>query len=557
MIVKPPESAPRRGFPLAIWLVVALQTMLMVGLTVLYPPFQAPDEAAHIDYVLAHRHGQWFDGTGERRLQAGVVVARGQVPATQFREHVGGRAPLPRSMRKSFDSLGTGASDDPFPNQMTQHPPLYYAAAAGFSYLLPGFDHRRFDLQIFWLRLFSVLLLAPVPLLIYGAARRAGRRHSVALVAAIIPLSMPVYLRTGASVTNDSLVTLLTVVVAALLVRVAWGDLGRRTAVLLGLAWGAALLTKGFALALPPAIVLAYLVGATGPVKDRFRAAWPGIVISGGVGLAVGGWWWIRNVVVYGTVQPDGFADLSDALRQQAFGRDRPGAGDIDFFATFFRLLGQRMWGSLGLTDDPSLPHVVLFTASALFLAALVASVVAGSTRFRGSLNTSGWTVGRALSLILPAALMLGAMYVGSRSFYLRGHQPIGINARYLTPAILGLAICAAVVLDLAAGRLRRWLPAVALVASLLFVALSGYRVLSVEMSSASPDPSRRLTDALHFVVGWAPFPSAVTGALVVLTVLLALASVVVLAVGSAREQPERSVSCSDQIRRSSGADLA
>jgi len=534
-----PESVARRRFPLAVWLIVALQTMLMLGTTVLYPPFQSPDEVAHIDYVLAHRQGEWFDRVGERHYQSGVIAARAQGPDTQFRAHVGGTPPVPRSMRKSFDALGTGPSDSPFPNQMVQHPPLYYALAAGFSYLLPDFSQLRFDVQIFWLRLLSVLLLAPVPLLIYGAALRATQRRSLALVAAIIPLSMPSYLRTGASVTNDSLLTLLTVVVAALLVQIAWGDHTRRTTVLLGLAWGGALLTKGFALALPPAIVLAYLVGANGSLRERIRASWPGIVLSGAVGFAVGGWWWIRNVALYGKVQPDGYMTLSAGLRQLGFGHDRPGGGDSDFFGNFFRLLGQRLWGSLGLIDQPSVPHPVLFTVAVLLLVSLVVALVAGAPRFRAGSAGSGWTVGRAASLLLPALLTLAVIYAGSRSTYLRGRQLSGIQARYLIPTVLGLAICIAVALDLAARRLRRWLPVTALVASLMFLTVSVYRVLSVEMSSVSPDRSRRLKDALHFVVGWAPFPAAVTVTMLALTAGLAVATLVVLALGATRGAPD------------------
>jgi small subunit ribosomal protein S36 len=531
----PTEQPSARRFPLVAWLLVALQSMLMLCLTVLYPPFQAPDEVPHVDYVLAHRHGEWFDGVGERRLQLGVIKAFNQVPQTQSSSHVGGQAPVPRSQRKSFDALGSGPSKSLFPNQMVQHPPLYYGLAAGFSYLLPDFSHRRFDVQVFWLRLFSVLLMAPIPLLIYAAARRATGNTNIALVAAIIPLSIPTYLRAGASVTNDSLLTLLTVAAAALLVRIAWGDRTRRIAVLLGLAWGGALLTKGFALELPPAIVLAYLVGADGSWRDRVRVSWPGIVISGAIGFAVGGWWWIRNLVVYGQVQPNGFANLPDSVRQQGFGRDRPHGSELDFFGNFFRLLGQRMWGSLGLTDLPSLPHSLLFTASALVVAGLVLAVLAGLPRLRARVELPGWTVGRAVSLVLPTLLTLAVVYLNARSNYFQNHPLGGIQSRYLIPTVLGMAICVAVALHLVAGRWRHWLPLAALVATLLFILASVYEVISVEMSSASPGRVQRLKDALHFVVGWAPFPSAVTALLLGLTVGLAAATVVVVMRGTSR----------------------
>ncbi|PZS12501.1 MAG: hypothetical protein DLM57_18870 [Pseudonocardiales bacterium] len=541
----PTRAGPAEGerpvshrFPLPVWLLVALQGMIMLGITVLYPPFQEPDEVPHIDYVIAHRHGEWFDAIGERRFQSGVLVAYELVPKTQNGTHVGVRPPPARSTRKSFDDLGTAPSDSLFPNQMVQHPPLYYGLAAGFSYLLPHFSHQRFDVQVCWLRLLSVLLLLPVPLLIYGAALRATQRPTLALVAATLPLSIPSYLRIGASVTNDSLLTLLTVLAAALLVRIAWGDRGRRTAVLLGLAWGAALLTKGFALALPPAIVLAYLAGGHGSLRDRVRGGWPGIVTAGVIGCAVGGWWWVRNLVVYGLVQPDGFATLPEGVRQQGFGKDHPPAGDIDFFFGFFRLLGRRLWGSLGLIDQPSLPRPLLFIPAALLLLSLVGAVLAGLRRHRSRLDVPGWTAGRAVSLIAPTVLTLGVTYVGSRSTYLRGRPLGGVQARYLLPTVLGLAICAAIVAHLAAGRMRRWLPLAALLASLGFMTASVYTVLDVEMSSTDPDRTRRLADALHFVLGWAPFDSAVSATILALTLGLAVTTGVVSALDATRAPP-------------------
>jgi 4-amino-4-deoxy-L-arabinose transferase-like glycosyltransferase len=521
-----------RRFPLAVWLIVALQTLLMLGLAVLYPPFQNPDEVAHVDYVLAHRHGEWLDGPGARHYQSGVLAANAEVPGTQFRAHVGGSPVVPRSERKSFDALGTRTANSPFPDQMVQHPPLYYGAAAAWTYLLPGWNGHRFDIQVFWLRLFSILLLIPVPLLIYAAARRVSEQHGLALVAAILPLSVPSYLRTGASVNNDSLLTLLVTAFIALLVRVAWGDLSGRTAVLVGLAWGGALLTKGFALALPPAIVLAYLVGARGTLRERIGRSWQGFVLAGAVGSVIGAWWWVRNLVVYGVVQPSGFGHLSDDLRQLAFGHDRPGGGEVDFFGNFFGLLARRAWGSLGLIDRPSMPDPLLFCLAIVFLVTLVVAIVLGLRRFAWLRNAAGvptWSASRASTLVLPSLLILSVMYFGARTTYLHGRQLQGIQVRYLVPALIGLAICTAVTLQALAGRAARWLPTVLLVAGLGFVAMSVYVVLRVEMSSTSPDRVRALKDAVRYVVQWAPFPAAVSGALAVLILATAVATVAIL----------------------------
>src|ERR1019366_4734690 len=127
----PPEGVDRASaaarwtgrWPRRLWLLVALQALLMLGTTVLYPAFQNPDEYAHVDYVIAHRDGQWFDGPGQRQFQSGVVKADSLVPNIQWRLHVA-QPPLARSARASFDALGTAPQNAERTNQMVQHPPL-------------------------------------------------------------------------------------------------------------------------------------------------------------------------------------------------------------------------------------------------------------------------------------------------------------------------------------------------------------------------------------------------------------------------------------------------
>jgi small subunit ribosomal protein S36 len=517
------------GRPRLLWWVVALQALLMVGMTVLYPAFQNADEPAHVDYVLAHRQGQWLDGPGERQYQSGVLKAAGMVPNTQFRTHIAS-PPVQRSARKSFDELGTASVQSPITNQMVQHPPLYYGLAAGFSFLIPHFDRLSFDWQVFWLRVFSVLLLLPVPVLIFSAARRLTGNVNLALLAAIIPMSFPAYLRTGGSVTNDSLLILATTALIAMLTRVSLGDLTRRTAVVVGVLWTAGLLTKGFAMAMPPVIVLAYLVGARGSLGERIRRAWQPVVIAGAVGTIAGGWWWVRNVVVDGALQPSGLGPIDDATRQLITGSDRPGGTDLEFFGNFFRLLGQRTWGSLGLLDIPSLAHPFLQVMAVVFLLILVVGVGIGARpvrRLRGAGDLSflrEWTVGRAVTLLFPAVLTMLVMYAGSRSVYLHGRQLPGIQIRYLFPTVLGPAVVAAVGLAWLVGRRARpWLVPSYLLLSLVFLVASVQQVLNIEMSSRkSTSYLARINDGLHFVVGWAPWSAAGTAALGLLTVLVA-----------------------------------
>jgi len=520
----PRPEAVRAGrssrLPVVVWLVVLLQAAFTIGTMVLYPTFQNPDEAAHVDYVLAHRHGDWLEGPGERFYQGGVILATGKVPGTQFQTHVGGRPVLPRDQRPSFDKLGTFSATDRQPDQMVQHPFLYYGVAAGLSYLIPGFSHQHFDVQVFWLRMISLLLMLPVPILIFLTARRLTGSEVVGLVAALIPLSMPGYIRTGASVTNDSMAVLFGALLLYVLARVATGDLSQSMAVWTGLAWAGGLLTKGLALAMPPVIAGAYLVGASGPLRERIRSAWRPALLAGVVGTAVGGWWWIRNYIVYGVVQTNG---LGPIWSKNQFGPDRPGGTDLKFAENFVRLFGKRVWGSLGLLDVPAMPTVVPVLIEIAFVALVVWGVVIGLRRT----SAPRWA---GVTFTLPVVLTLGVLYIGTRHWYLHTLKLPGLQARYLFPVIAGLATLAAVGLCRLAGRWARWLPAVVALGAVLFQLGAAFVVLDDEMSPNEPGIRRRVLDALHFLLGWAPWRTPITEALLAAGAAAALVVVALFA---------------------------
>jgi 4-amino-4-deoxy-L-arabinose transferase-like glycosyltransferase len=504
-----------------LWLIVGLQALLMIATTILYLPFQEPDEIAHVDYVIAHREGVWLAGPGQRPIQSGIEAASTLVPDTQSAEHVGGTPVPPRGTRESFDELGRGPSSSPITDQMVQHPPLYYGLAAGFSYLLPDFSHRGFDVQVLWLRLLSLLLLLPVPILIFTAAKRITANTDLSLVATLIPLSIPSYLRTGASVTNDSLLILLTTALLALLARVAWGDRSGRVCVLAGVTLGAALLTKGFALALPVVVVVAYFVGAGGgSITSRIRFVWRPLLGCLAIGTAIGAWWWIRNLVVYSVVQPDGYGPLPPSEKIAVFGPDTPPGSELKLIPNFLDVLLRHIWGSLGLIDSPTLPFALLLAIAGA--AAVLAAISLGRRD-----ESIGWYPARAVVLLLPVVLTAGILYVGVRHAYLHGQKLPGLQARYLLPDVLGAAICIAVALGWLSGRARRWLAPVVLTATLLFLFISTFVVLDVEMSPPESGRLSRLSDAVRFLADWAPWSGALTITFIVALLIVGAATLI------------------------------
>src|SRR5882724_6102610 len=95
------------------------------------------------------------------------------------------------------------------------------------------------------------------------------------------------------------------------------------------------MLTKGLALVLPLPVAAVYLVAWLRHRRPPFAAVGMAAVLS----AAIGGWWWIRNLVVFGAVQPNGVgtgrpaparrdlagirAGVPQSLQRPALGRHR------------------------------------------------------------------------------------------------------------------------------------------------------------------------------------------------------------------------------------------
>jgi small subunit ribosomal protein S36 len=259
--------------PLVAWVLTALWCSLLLGASVVWPPAYGLDEPAHIDMAYQYSaHPFTFYGPGQLTFTRGVLGALASLPGIppQTRFAV---APIPpRGQRPSLAQLGgTARQPNGGPNQMVEHPPLFYWADA-VVLRLPGVSSLAWDLQVWLMRLVSVLWMAPVPLICWAACRRvltvsivrgtAEAASRLSVLAMVIPMTVPNLIRDGSAVDNDSLLVLTTTLVLYGVARVMTGDLGLRTAALIGVAMAAALWTKGFALALPLVVLLGYLVGA-------------------------------------------------------------------------------------------------------------------------------------------------------------------------------------------------------------------------------------------------------------------------------------------------------
>lgn len=518
------STRPHR-IPWTIGAITALWAALLLGSSVIWPMGEGFDETTHLDMAYTYAQDPFtFYGPGELGYTEAVTRMQdqmGDIPPKALVE----KAVLPRGERPSLAELG---STDPVagqPNQMVQHPPLAYW---GYAVVLkvPGFDQLGWDLQIWLLRLVGVLMLLPLPALCWAAARRLlayeggpETLEPLALVAAVLPLTLPNLARVIASVNNDALLIASSSVLLYLLIRVMTGDLRLRVAGGVAVCLAIALLTKGYALVLPLAVLGSYLVALRG---RRVADIAPGLLVTA-LGGAVGGLWYLRNLVTYGTVQPNGYGE--------AFLRSYWGvAGDADdgrvrdFFGQYATSFIERIWGGIGLADrlTPGAPIVYGWFALAavgIAVAVLVRSEASAQSRVRHLVPV-------LVVLLTVAMAMVGSLELWER----RNIGPAAAQGRYLYH--LGVPMAAAVVVGWA--RVLRpavlgALPVIVLLLGLVTDALSWVVVLRNWYGSALS-----LGSGLDGLWQWSPLPVPLTAGFAI--VLPAIAGVVCL-VTLARDQ--------------------
>lgn len=489
-----------RGVPRAVWLLVGLHGALLALYSVSFAPFRGPDEPQHVDLVRYVRSERDYPKYDERRLGVPIWNALGivrfDVPAVRSRDLPEEAAP-PRPERPGFDELGS--TRDVIPdeaNQLPSHPPLYYALAAAASYgATQLWDGMAFDQEVGFLRLLGALMVLPLPWLAWATARRLGAGWNVGLAASAATLAVPQFHHIGASVTNDGLLNLLVGVATLLVARIATGDRGWPVAVLVGLVTGLALFTKAFALFMPIWILLAFALA----VKRgwTWRAAAPRLLVAWGLAFAGGGWWWLRNLIVFGQLQT-GIKLLDPA----------PAGFEPDptwWLGRYFTLIPRRFWGSFGWFDV-SLPSVVAFAATA----ALVGAVLYGLLR-------AGPRGLDLLLMLIPAGAIAAMVAIGAYQGYVRTSFDEGLQGRYLFPGLVGLMVSAAW------GLRWKWAPLAVLAFGAAMQATALATILDFYWGGAGP-----LEEAAA-LVAWSPWPPAAMGAGALVLVAVTLLTVVQL----------------------------
>jgi 4-amino-4-deoxy-L-arabinose transferase-like glycosyltransferase len=181
-----------------------------------------------------------------------------------------------------------------------QQPPLAYWLMA-----VPYRIASRASLpsRVWLLRMFGVVLASLAIPIGYRIAQHIFGDPRISLAAIALAAALPEPIISIARVSNEALALLIGTICVALLVR------ARRSkelpdAVLLGLALGAALLTKAYFLALIPAAIVVY-----------GRRGWQRAALALTIALAIGGWWYVRNVALTGSLTGE-YSDVVSLHRE-------------------------------------------------------------------------------------------------------------------------------------------------------------------------------------------------------------------------------------------------
>lgn len=443
---------PLRPFAPFVILVVAY-AVLAVGFSVATPVFEAPDEVHHVSYIhfLATQHRLPVLRAGEpsEYHQAPLYYAigaalTGWVPAGDF--------DFVATQRNPFWAYRDWEIGRDNKNRFLHGP-------------WEAWPWRGTALMVHLVRLLSVLLGAGTLWVTY----RIGLDLFGSKVAALGPLAFiafnPMFLFISGSVTNDTLTMFVGALTIWTALRLLRAGPARRLVIQLGILLGLGWMTKITTVFLLPAVGLAILL-STRPWQGRegWHAFWRTTLIAFGLGLALGGWLFARNIALYG--------DPAALQQDLAVWGHRSLEKSLAVFDQDLRFIWTSTWGGFANGQVPLPPE---FSA--------VMGVVAGLSLF-GLLRVA---VTRRENLSPLAILSIAVLGLATALIYYTLTSRDGRYGRYAFAAL-----SAGVVLlfwGLSGLVPRRWVGALAVVCDLAMAAAATVALLVYLVPVYGPPP--------------------------------------------------------------------
>jgi hypothetical protein len=401
-------------------LLAVLSTLFFFTMAALFavtsPPFSGPDELKHFNSVSRLAAGGGWPLPYEAPVMGATRVA--QREAGRVADENGEKTVMDPDLRSDF--LGASTLPDAGMDNTVHHPPAYYITQAVILRAADG-DRLRWDDAMMIVRIVSALMLSLAVPFVIGAARWITGSRMAGLLGGIGLLLIPFLTNLGGFVSNDGLLIAAMSACLYLLVRPWSAPPAIPVApILAGLALGLALLTKGTALlALPAVVVLAFLATSSP------RRSWPARIaltaLPAAAGLLIGGWWWVRNLLVLGKVQPSVYGATIDEF---------PGVRNPDYDFAFFNArfwdrLNDTFWGRGGQAQI-ALPGELVSAAGVTIVLVSILVLALGQRRR---------TIG---ALLLYPVALIAILFANAHDIYWNfGPSNRGIQGRYLYPGIV------------------------------------------------------------------------------------------------------------------------
>lgn len=417
-----PRSAER-----AILGLILLGYLLVAGLyAVRVPIWNAPDEPAHYNFIrtIALEHRLPVLKPGDYNQQQIARLTHDHFPPNE-----------------SIAGL----------RYESHQPPLYYLIETP---VFLATEHLSIHRQVVALRLVTVLIGALVVLAAYRLASLIfPKRAAYPLAAAAFVAFLPMHVFMDAAIDNDALVELLLCLVLIVLVEDLIEPRAPRNDILVGALAGLAALTKldGDVSAV---LIAAGFVGSALLASDRgqaLRRVPMRLVRAGVVALVISGWWFVRNMVVYGVNDPFALRRHAQVVVGQpltgALTRSRLHDMLLTAFHSFW---GQFGWMGIPYTDQTyatlsalSLVVALGIVLYLLHLAWTARQIGRGRAKAEKALapfpmvpEARALTIETAAMALLLLEVLL--VIVGVVFYNLRYLQPQG---RYFFPALPALAL--------------------------------------------------------------------------------------------------------------------
>jgi 4-amino-4-deoxy-L-arabinose transferase-like glycosyltransferase len=391
-------NASRRAAMIGLLAILGLFALLGLGFSLANPVFESPDEWLHYQFIR-----QIVD---TRRLP---VQTSGEL--SEYHQ-----PPLYYLLGAAAAWVVPNDGYTPAPNPFGEIDP-YQAILDPKSQFLhspaESFPYRGTFLAVHLVRWLSLLIGGCTIVVIFLLLQRLFANRLFAALGALAFIAFnPQFLFIAASINNDGLVTLWGAVAVWWSIWIIKSGITPKRALVGGLVLGAALLTKVSAGVLG-IVMLAAIALTRANWRERLKLA-ALVVLTAGV---VSGWWFLRNVQLYGELTGVNMMLNTWGVRNIAQGLPELSTQLGDIWSSY--------WGRFGYGQIilPDWTYAALLLLSLLALVSLVRQVVRGKM-----VNSIGWR--ELVILIISLVIWLAAV----ASFAVV--NPTGANGRYLFPAM-------------------------------------------------------------------------------------------------------------------------